>query len=57
MATKQKQKDLTEASSSQISDRIPPQSIEAEMSVLGSMLLDRDATGKALEILGEKDEM
>lgn len=34
-------------------DRIPPQSIEAEISVLGSMLLDREATGKAIEILDE----
>ena len=55
MAMKQKQRDLTEANPQQTSDRIPPQSIEAEMSVLGSMLLDRDATGKALEILSEKD--
>ncbi|MCH8125004.1 replicative DNA helicase [candidate division KSB1 bacterium] len=43
--------DFTE--SHEPSDRIPPQSIEAEMSVLGSMFLDREATGKAIEILDE----
>jgi replicative DNA helicase len=31
--------------------RIPPQSLEAEQAVLGAMLLDRDAIGRALEIL------
>ena len=34
-------------------DRIPPQSIDSEMSVLGSMFLDREATGRAIEILDE----
>lgn len=48
---KQKKMDFTE--SHEPSDRIPPQSIEAEMSVLGSMFLDREATGKAIEILDE----
>ena len=55
MAVKKNKKDLTETRPEQNFDRIPPQSIEAEMSVLGSMLLDRDATGKAIEILGERD--
>lgn len=34
-------------------DRIPPQSIEAEMAVLGSMLIDKEAVGKVVEILDE----
>jgi replicative DNA helicase len=33
--------------------RIPPQNIEAEKSVLGSMLIDEDAIGSAIEILDE----
>ncbi|MCX5685938.1 MAG: replicative DNA helicase [Candidatus Omnitrophica bacterium] len=32
-------------------DRIPPQSIDAEMAVLGSMLLDREAISQAVEML------
>src|SRR5690349_9072723 len=35
-------------------DRVPPYSIEAEMAVLGSMLLDSQAMETAIEIL--KDE-
>jgi len=35
-------------------DKIPPQSLDAEMAVLGSMLLDRDAVSRAVEFL--KDE-
>lgn len=35
-------------------DRTPPQSIEAERSVLGAMLLNPDAVGAAIEILREK---
>ncbi len=35
-------------------DKIPPQSIEAETAVLGSMLLDRDAVSQAIEVI--KDE-
>ncbi len=34
-------------------DQIPPQAIEAEMAVLGAMMLDRDAIAKAIEILDE----
>jgi len=33
--------------------KLPPQSIEAEKSVLGSMLIDEDAIGSAIEILDE----
>jgi len=32
-------------------DRVPPQSLEAEMSVLGAMMIDEDAVGKVVEIL------
>jgi len=34
-------------------ERMPPQSIEAEMAVLGSMLIDNEAVSKAIEILDE----
>ncbi len=36
-------------------DRVPPQSLEAEMGVLGSMLLDRDAIAAVVEILRPED--
>ncbi len=35
--------------------KLPPQNIEAEQSVLGAILIDNDAMNKVLEILGEKD--
>jgi replicative DNA helicase len=35
-------------------EKIPPQSIEVEQAVLGAMLLDKEAIGKALEII-DKD--
>jgi len=34
-------------------DRVPPQAIEAEKAVLGSMLLDNDCIGKVVELLAE----
>ena len=34
-------------------ERMPPQSIEAEIAVLGSMLIDNEAVSKAIEILDE----
>ena len=34
--------------------RVPPQSLEAEQAVLGAMLLDKDAIGRAIEILGSE---
>ena len=37
-------------------ERVPPQSIEAERSVLGAMLLNADALGAALEILHESPQ-
>ena len=36
-------------------DRVPPHNIEAEESVLGSMLLSRDAIAEVLELLHEDD--
>lgn len=36
-------------------ERIPPQNIEAEQSVLGAMLLDKEAIARATEILGADD--
>jgi replicative DNA helicase len=35
--------------------QLPPQALEAEMAVLGSMLIERDAVEKALDVLVEKD--
>ena len=34
-------------------EKLPPQNIEAEKSVLGAMLIDEDAIGLAIEILDE----
>ncbi len=36
-------------------DRLPPQNIEAEQSILGAVLLENDALAKALEILSPED--
>ncbi len=36
-------------------ERIPPQNIEAEKSVLGSMLVEKEAIGKAIEVLGNEE--
>lgn len=36
-------------------DRVPPQNLEAEQSVLGAMMLDREAAYKAIEILKPED--
>lgn len=38
-----------------IGDRVPPQSKEAEQSVLGSMIIDKEAIFSAVELLGEQD--
>lgn len=35
----------------EIASKIPPQNIEAEIAVLGSMLLDKEAIGRAIELL------
>ncbi len=34
-------------------DRIPPQSIEAEVAVLGAMMLDKDAIARTIELIDE----
>ena len=34
--------------------RVPPQNVEAEKSVLGSMLIDQEAIGAAIEVLDEQ---
>jgi replicative DNA helicase len=34
-------------------EKLPPQNLEAEMAVLGSMLLDREATALAIEMLNQ----
>lgn len=36
-------------------ERLPPQNLEAEMAVLGSMLIEEDAISSALEVLNEGD--
>ena len=35
--------------------RLPPQSLEAEMSVLGGILIDNDAINRVLELLQTDD--
>ena len=35
-------------------DKLPPQNLEAEMAVLGSMLIDEDAIAAAIEFLDKK---
>ncbi|HEX9934760.1 MAG TPA: replicative DNA helicase [bacterium] len=36
-------------------DRVPPQALEAEMAVLGSLLIDNESIGKVIEILDVTD--
>ena len=36
-------------------DRVPPQNIEAEQSVLGAMLIEKEAIPKVMEILRDTD--
>ena len=36
-------------------EKLPPQNIDAEISVLGAMLIEKEAIGKTLEILNSKD--
>jgi len=36
-------------------DRLPPQNIEAEQSILGAILIDNEALPKALEVIGSED--
>ncbi len=46
---------MARSNSSLEKDRIPPQNIEAEQSVLGALLLDREAIIKVADILKPKD--
>ena len=41
--------------SDQLPDKIPPQSIEAEQSLLGSLMLDKDAIIKVVDFLQIRD--
>lgn len=38
-----------------IGERVPPQNLEAEQSVLGAMLIDREAIVRAMELLTDED--
>ncbi|OGQ00189.1 MAG: replicative DNA helicase [Deltaproteobacteria bacterium RBG_19FT_COMBO_52_11] len=38
-----------------LAQRLPPQSLEAEVSVLGGILLENEAFNRVLEVLGEED--
>ncbi|MDP4009119.1 MAG: DnaB-like helicase N-terminal domain-containing protein, partial [bacterium] len=38
-----------------MADRLPPQSIESEMSLLGSLMLDKDAIIKVVDFLLPQD--
>jgi replicative DNA helicase len=38
-----------------ITEKVPPQSLDAEMAVLGAMLIEKEAISKALEIVNEED--
>lgn len=42
-------------SQDRVIERVPPQSLEAEQSTLGSMLIDRDAVAKAMEYVTADD--
>ena len=35
--------------------KLPPQSLEAEMSILGGILIDNDAINRVLEVLTDED--
>ncbi len=45
---------MADRKSSSQSERVPPQAIDVEQAVLGAMLLDKEAIGKAVEII-DKD--
>ena len=46
---------MAQATSKKIEERIPPQNVEAEQSVLGSLMLDKDAILKIVDFLTYKD--
>ena len=43
--------DKKKAASETVFDRVPPQSLEAEMAVLGSVMIDNDCMGRIIEIV------
>ena len=38
-----------------LAQRLPPQSLEAEVSVLGGILLENESLSRVLEVIGEGD--
>lgn len=52
-AQKQSMKNQTPSKDS-VFDRVPPQSLEAERAVLGSLMLDNDCIGRVIELLDER---
>ncbi len=40
-----------------IPERMPPQALEAEMAVLGAMLINPEAVGRAIEVIGEEQNL
>jgi replicative DNA helicase len=55
MATRPVSDGGSRAGASPLYDRVPPHNVEAEESVLGSMLLSKDAIAEVLEMLHEED--
>ncbi|MFY9457955.1 MAG: replicative DNA helicase [Candidatus Spechtbacterales bacterium] len=46
---------MAKANTQKLEQRIPPQNVEAEQSVLGSLMLDKDAITKVVDFLQTKD--
>lgn len=38
-----------------IIEKVPPQAIDAEMAVIGAMLIEKEAITKAIDVISEKD--
>lgn len=55
MATPSKKKNAAGTNDEIVLDRMPPNDVTAERSVLGSMLIEPEAVGKAIEILNAED--
>lgn len=53
MAEPRKIFDLTKSGGDPTEGRVPPQAVDVEMAVLGSMLLEKEAIAKAIEVLDE----
>jgi replicative DNA helicase len=50
-ASKSKLKESGKAQNSTVYDRLPPQAVDAEMAVLGSIMLDDESLGKVVDII------